>query len=261
MGLNKIFIFSDLDNTFIQSKEKTDFTKETLIGAYSYSNDISSYIYKEKKEFLDRIVQSGYFEFIPTTARNLESYSRTIFYKHYNFEHIILNFSGIILNNNRVDLEWQQELKKNYFKLSINIFELLQLTERYFYQNCDTKYIPEIKSIDEQYISIYNHNHSNNPEITKRIGKIVTDFIYRNGLNREFYPYQNETSFVILPNFLNKRNGVKYLIDKYKPPFVIGAGDNVSDLDFMNLTDFNLIPTDSTLNSIMRKYIADLRGN
>lgn len=259
MVSNKIFLFADLDDTFIQNEKKTDFSKEPLIGAYNSSNRASSYIYRERKEFLDKIVQSGYFEFVPTTARNLESYSRTIFYQNYNFEHVILNFSGIILNNNRIDSQWQGEIRNNYFKLPINTFELLQLTERYFYENFDPRYIPEIKSIDNQYVSIYNRNYHNNIEITKRVGQVVASFVYKNGFNRDFYIYQNGASFGILPNFLNKKRGVEYLINRYKPPFVLGAGDNVSDLDFMNLADFSLVPKESTLNRIMGEYISGLK--
>jgi hydroxymethylpyrimidine pyrophosphatase-like HAD family hydrolase len=116
-------------------------------------------------------------------------------------------------------------------------------------------YIPAIKNIDNQYISIYNKNFRDNPEMTKMVGKIITKFIFKYKLNNEFYVYNNDASFGILPKFLNKKYAVQYLIDRHNPPFVIGAGDNVSDLDFMNLADFSLVPQKSTLNRIMSEYV------
>jgi len=255
MVSNKIFLFSDLDDTLIQTTRKTDFSKEVIVGGYNSSGDISSYIYKNTKDFLDKMLESGHFEFIPTTARNLASYSRTIFYKHYRFEYAILNFSGVIIQNHHVDLHWETEIRKKYFKLQLNIFDLLQLTERFFYENLEKKYMPIIKNIDNQYISIYNKKFRENPEMTKKVSKVITEFIFKNKLNNDFYVYKNDASFGILPKFLNKKNAVQYLIERYKPPFVIGAGDNVSDLDFMNLADFSLIPTGSTLNKISAEYV------
>ncbi|MDQ7085455.1 MAG: hypothetical protein Q9M36_11240 [Sulfurovum sp.] len=44
------------------------------------------------------------------------------------------------------------------------------------------------------------------------------------------------------PHFLNKKFAVAYLIEEYKPILTLGAGDNISDLDFMNLADFKIVP-------------------
>ena len=38
---------------------------------------------------------------------------------------------------------------------------------------------------------------------------------------------------------------VEYLINKHSPILTLGAGDNISDLDFMNLTTFQLLPKEA----------------
>lgn len=255
MDSNKIFLFSDLDDTLMQTTRKTDFSRETIVGGYNKDGDVSSYIYKNNKEFLDKIMMSGHFEFIPTTARNLESYSRTIFYKNYKFEYAILNFSGVIIKDNRIDTHWESKIKNHFFKLPLNIIELLQLTERFFYENLDKQYMPDIKNIDNQYISIYNKKFREDTKMSKLVGTVITNFIFKFNLNKDFYVYKNDASFGILPKFLNKKNGVEYIIERYNPLLTIGAGDNVSDLDFMNLSDFSLVPRKSTLNTIMSEYV------
>jgi len=54
-----------------------------------------------------------------------------------------------------------------------------------------------------------------------------------------------------LPNFLNKKFAVEHLIKVHNPILTLGAGDNSTDLDFMNLTDFKIVPkkVSITINS------------
>jgi hydroxymethylpyrimidine pyrophosphatase-like HAD family hydrolase len=79
--MEKIFLFSDIDDTLIQTKRKTDFSKTTIVGAYNKEGEENSFFYEGTKRFIDKLLEAN-ITFIPTTARNLESYKRTIFYKH-----------------------------------------------------------------------------------------------------------------------------------------------------------------------------------
>jgi hypothetical protein len=258
---NKIFLFADLDETFIQREDRTDFSKEPIVAEYSSDGRALSYIYRERKEFIDRLLSSGYIEFIPTTSRNLQSYSQTIFSQHYNFQHVILNSSGVILENRHIDLNWQNSIRNYFFKLPLKISQLLQQIEREFYENFHNKYIPLFRNIDDQYILVQNSDFATSDKVTKEIGKFISDFIFKNGLHKSFYIHKEGAEFHIFPEFLNKSLGVKYLIDKYKPSLVIGAGDNISDIDFMNLAQFTLSPVNSTLNRITTEYVQKLTNH
>jgi hydroxymethylpyrimidine pyrophosphatase-like HAD family hydrolase len=257
--MSKIFLFSDLDDTFIQNRDKNDFEKENYIASFNRDGEPLDYIYREKKEFLDRIVNSGLFQFVPVTYRNMESYSRTIFHKDYNFDHIILNFGGTLLYKNNLDIHWQTKMNSLFFKLPIKIYDLLQMAEREFFEKLDNRFLPEIRNIDNQYLSIRDIQNENS--VSQNLLVEVTNFFNRNGLNRDFYLYKSGDSFAIVPKFLNKRDSVQYIIDRYKPSFTLGAGDNLSDLSFLNLADFSLIPKDSTLNKIMNNYIGQPHQN
>jgi hypothetical protein len=59
---------------------------------------------------------------------------------------------------------------------------------------------------------------------------------------KDFYLYENGNSFALLPHFLNKKFAVEHLIKIHKPLLTIGAGDNISDLDFMQSADFKFLP-------------------
>ena len=88
---NRIFFFSDIDDTLIQTKRKTDFNKKTIVGAYDKNGDENSFFYEGTKIFIDTIIKSN-ITFIPTTARNLNSYKRTIFYNNKAIKYAILKF-------------------------------------------------------------------------------------------------------------------------------------------------------------------------
>ena len=42
---------------------------------------------------------------------------------------------------------------------------------------------------------------------------------------------------------------------KYQPKLTIGMGDSFTDINFMNLCDFKIIPTQSQINKLFETYI------
>jgi len=43
--IKKIFFFSDIDDTLIQTSRKTDFSKKTIVGSYNREEEASSFFY------------------------------------------------------------------------------------------------------------------------------------------------------------------------------------------------------------------------
>ncbi len=233
----RIFFFSDIDDTLIQTKRKTDFNKNTIVASYTKEGEENSFFYEGTKLLVDTIIDSG-ITFIPTTARNLASYQRTVFYKNLKIKYIILNFGGLILLDNQEDKVWTKVMNDSYKKIT-PLTKLYKNVLQYFKDN-DLKL--QVKIIDSYYISIYNKFNLDDQEMIKRIRENLMDFL---DIEKDFYLYENGNSFAILPHFLNKKFAVKYLINRYKPILTLGAGDNISDLDFMNLTDFKIVPKEN----------------
>ncbi|MFN4150880.1 MAG: hypothetical protein ACK4IX_08035, partial [Candidatus Sericytochromatia bacterium] len=61
----------------------------------------------------------------------------------------------------------------------------------------------------------------------------------------------NSNNISILPNFLNKINALNYFVEKYNPDLILGAGDSITDLDFMNKCHFKMIPANSQLDNFL----------
>lgn len=230
----RIFFFSDLDDTVIQTKRKTDFNKPTIVGSYDKDGNESSFFYEGTKLLIDTMIDAG-ISFIPTTARNLDAYQRTVFYKNSDIKYAILNFGGLILIDNKIDENWSNMISKKYSE--VLSMEILNEKLNIYLKKANLDL--QVKIIDGYYISIYNKNNLDNQDILINIKKTLNQFIEK---YNSFYIYENGNSFGILPNFLNKKYGVEYIINKYSPIVTIGAGDNISDLEFMKLSNFKLLP-------------------
>lgn len=232
---SRIFFFSDIDDTLMQTKRKTDFTQSTVVGGYTKEGEENSFFYEGTKLFIDTLIASN-ITFIPTTARNRDSYERTVFAKEKAIKYVILNFGGTVLIDGEIDQEWERKMNASYAKI-ISIENLYkQLNNQLASVNIELI----VKIIDGFYISIYNKFNLDNKgiltEVKERLNAFLEEYV-------DFYLYENDNSFAILPNCLNKKFAVQYLIKKKSPILTLGAGDNISDLDFMNLSSFRLIPS------------------
>ncbi len=245
----KLLFFSDIDDTLMQTARKTDFTKETILWGVNKKEEPLSYMYKGTKIWLDAMIQSDDIAFIPTSARNMQSYQRTHFYrdKYYssNIDMIILNFGAEIICNNTLDEQWQEIMQNSYNSLKLNIDNLYQNVNSLIEDNYSDGHGIVVKIIDTYYISIYNKKDRDNISKNIKLEELLKDFI-----SDEYYLYINDSSFAILPKFLNKKYAVDFVIKKYNPISSIGAGDNTTDLGFMKLSDFYIIPKDSQLDSV-----------
>jgi len=237
---NRIFMFSDIDDTLIQTGRKTDFDKKTIVGGYTKEGKENSFFYEGTKVLIDTLIDSD-ITFIPTSARDIASYERTIFPTNPKIKYAILNFGGTILINNEIDTVWKEKMDREYNKIESIDTILNELL--YDLNNAGLNLV--VKTIADFYISVYNKYNIDDTGILEQVKDILSDFIEKNS---DFYLYENDNSFGILPNFLNKKFAVEYLIEQEKPILTIGAGDNLSDLDFMNLTSFQLVPNNSFIH-------------
>jgi len=194
----RIFFFSDIDDTLIQTKRKTDFSKKTIVASYTKEGEESSYFYEGVKLF-------------------------------------VLNFGGLLLVDNQEDKAWTKQMQESYRK--VTALDSLYTQASKHFENDNIKL--QIKIIDSYYISIYNKFDLDNQEMLSKIRNSLKTFLDKES---DFYLYENGNSFAILPNFLNKKFAVEHLIKIHRPLLSIGAGDNISDLDFMQSADFKFLP-------------------
>jgi len=242
----KIFIFSDMDDTLIQTTRKTNFDKESTVFVVDNEGQPISHIYRSIEKLLRLGVQNPDVLIIPTTARSLESYRRTAFHTDplyaMHIKYAILNFGGVVLKNGVVDRDWQELIITKYNNLSTKIEIMYDNIILLMLEKLSTEHGLKIRLIDGLYVDVLNKKDKLDEAYNHAIEQILREYLNN---SEEYYLYINGPSFALLPHFLNKSLAVKHLIEKYKPLLSIGAGDNTNDLDFMFETDFLVIPNRS----------------
>lgn len=243
---SKIFIFSDIDDTLIQTARKTNFDKENSVFVVDREGEPISYIYKNIEKLLLATINNPDIVVVPTTARSIESYHRTRFSTDETIankiEYAVLNFGGVILKRGEIDRQWQEHIDTQYANLSIKIEQMynniIALMQKHFGDDHGLK----IRLIENFYVDVLNKKNKLDELYNKQIQRLLEEYLKDKG---EYYLYINGPSFALLPNFLNKSTAVKHLIEKYEPILTIGAGDNRNDLEFMFETDFLVLPNNS----------------
>lgn len=238
--LRNILFFSDIDDTLMQTARKTDFSRSTVVGAKNREGKDHSFFYEGTKRLIEALMAAD-ITFIPTTARNVESYRRTVFYADLRIEYAILNFGGTILRRGKIDAEWDARMREAYGKL-----EPLSALFADLEAQLDAAGLHVVtKIIDDYYISLYNKYALDDRSMLTDLKALLNAFV---AARPDFYLYENSNSFAVLPQCLNKRFAAEALIRRHDAILTIGAGDNPTDLPFMQLADFQLVPTGSLID-------------
>lgn len=241
----KTLFFIDLDDTIFQTKRKN------VDGIYqaTVSENIDSYSYmtEAQKTFLDIFLNSNDVKIIPLTARDYNQYKRVELSNHDKITSASVYFSGMIIDNNEIDKEWSKYIEKCYKSLKTSMEDMFKYMKKYV---DDDKF--KLYMLDDYYPVIKNRNKDSNVYIKEntlladKLKEIITD---------EYFMHFNSNNISILPNFLNKVNSMNYFIKKYKPSLILGSGDSITDLDFMNKCHFKMIPINSQIDKIMFQNI------
>jgi len=253
---SKIFIFSDMDDTLIQTTRKTDFTKETSLFVVDREGQPISYIYSGIEKLLKATMNNPNISVVPTTARSIESYARTRFTTDQSFadkiDYAILNFGAVILKRGEIDTLWQEEMNGKYNSLKISIESMYQKMMDLMQESFGKNHGLKIRLIEGFYVDILNKKNKLDTHYNQQIQTLLETLLQEQS---EYYLYINGPSFALLPHFLNKSIAVKHLIEKYQPILSIGAGDNKNDLEFMFESDFLLIPNQSYNSQQLKKSL------
>lgn len=235
----KAILFIDLDDTIFQTKRKNE---RGIIQSTIHDDPQNiSYMTNAQDIFTDIFFSYPHLEIIPVTARNTEQYSRTHLSKDKRIKTSVTSFGADIILNGSVDKDWLSFIDQKY--LEINLGELLE----------------KIKSLIDQ--NIFNINVSNNRHIViKHKSKDSNIFQEHNTrlrtellkiLDKKYLLHFNSNYLSIIPEFIDKKSAVSYLIKKLRPDLTIGAGDSISDYGFMSLCDYKIIPTNSQIEKLL----------
>lgn len=240
--LKEILVFIDLDDTIFQTKRKN--INGIFPATETPNPENISYMTEAQKLFFEMLIGQKNTRIIPLTARNLSQYQRTFIINHELINTASIYFSGIILENNVPDEKWQEIIQNKYKKLKTPLRSLFDKVKK----TLDLD-VFKTENVDDFYIVIKNRDKKN--LLFENQNKDLAISI-KEKLDDEYFVHFNNNNIAILPYFLDKKFATGYLIEKYQPVLTLGIGDSLSDLNFMNLCDFKIIPSRSQIGNIFK---------
>jgi HAD superfamily hydrolase (TIGR01484 family) len=231
-------LFLDLDDTIFQTKRKN--SRGNIPATNPENPENISYMTEGQQLFTDMFLKQKNVKIVPVTARDQDQYNRTEISKHPKVTTAIMYFSAVISENGQPDLQWRAHIRNCYDGLKQSLPEVVERIS----DNIDPA-VFKMHSVEDYYIVIKNRAGNKeqyilqNDELQKKLQAIIDD---------QYYIHYNSNNISVLPKFLDKKYAVEYLIKKYKPSLTIGAGDSLTDLNFMQVCDFMVIPGSSQIN-------------
>ena len=238
--MQNILLFIDLDDTLFQTHRKNP--DGAIPATYSAESGKGSYMTKAQYLFFELFKSSEKVKVIPTTARDFRQYNNTLLSTDPRINTAILYFAGAIFEDRTEEKYWQQHIQQAYRKLELQISQMLGLVKNIL----GGRPLFSLYNVDNYYITIKAKEDcplKTREEIFTQLKTLKTS---------EYFVHQNDRALSLVPNFLDKRYGVEYLIDKYKPELTLGVGDSFTDWGFMQQCDFRIIPKNTQIETVFR---------
>ncbi len=237
--MQEILLFIDLDDTLFQTRRKNSqgiipATRTALTGK-------GSYMTQAQKLFFDLFNESKKVKIIPTTARDLKQYHNTLLSDSARIETAILYFAGMILEKGHEEKQWQQKIQRAYQQLDKSILQLFIEVKAIIAAH--PQFI--LYNVDDYYITV---------KAKQDCPIAIRETIFSQLKTMEiegYFIHQNDRALSLLPQFLNKKFAVQYLIEKYQPSLTLGVGDSLTDLSFMAVCDFRIFPKKAQIETLL----------
>ena len=225
-----MILISDLDRTLIYSKKS--FTKEysgKIVCVEKNGDKELTYVTSDTLPLLKKLLLKV--PLVPCTMRSYKQTMRVDFIREMDFNTCICSNGAEIYINGEKDIEWEEKItsfiSNEKFLTTINL-----LNERFYNIDVTVRnilgYYIEIKCKDE--LSAYG------------ICKIV----------KECIPDENINVFTItnkvfaIDKRINKANAIIYLKKKLDLNHIISAGDSISDVEMLLISDHSIAPKHKT---------------
>lgn len=243
----KKILFADLDDTLFQSHRKANPGEDWLPLAYLADGSPISYANPQQQATLQLFADS--MTLIPVTARNHDAFQRV---RIPFAAEAVLNYGGIVLNaDGRPDESWlatsREQARQTEAGLQAWVVALTRESER---QQLDLR----IRLISDFGIPFYVVAKSTSGQVAAV--EAASEFCRRSMGSEalpDMYIHANANNLALIPRWLDKRNAVAYLRQRYLAQhgdlLTFGMGDSLVDLNFVATCDYLIVPAASQIAS------------
>lgn len=231
-----ITVFTDLDDTLIQTQRKLPENAKTTLGATDRAGMPLSY-FTQAQQTLLTLFQQAKANIIPVTGRNTDALSRVLWpFNHYK---IVSHGAVVLTGQNQVCPAWLNSI-------DAQLQEWPDLLRR---ANTEINRIISTYKLEARSRVIIDNDIPAYVSI-KGDGAALTRIRQDNPLDQKFYRHENGRNHALLPPYTRKKQAVEHVITQLglsENDLTIGLGDSLTDLAFMQSCHFSMIPTRSQI--------------
>ncbi|MEX3816454.1 trehalose phosphatase [Paraburkholderia sp. BR13439] len=250
MSSNRPLIFVDLDDTLFQTASKMADATPRIIATLDVHGQPNGYMNPVQNFFLNWLLASA--DVVPVTARSVEAYNRV---KLPFTEGAICSHGGVMLRpDGSLDQPWHAQMAE-----SLRTFQdrLSTLREATLQIGKELGYSLRSWVVEEKGLRHYvltKHNESDDSVLTE----LLTEVQSRSMLEC-MHTHVNGNNLALLPAGLEKRFAVQEWLRRDREVHgerpVLGFGDSISDLGFMDLCHMWSTPARSQLATVVKELI------
>jgi len=239
----KPLLLTDLDDTLLQSARKMTVDAERIPISQREDGTAGSFMYPWQRDLVDWALDTMHV--IPITARGIPSYQRIQI--PFQGQAVCMHGAAILNPAQDLDRNWhahmQQQLTPYQTRLATLLQQIEQQTERLA---LPLRYWLEAVEGLAVYVVI-----KSNRAMTQDLHAVLQALQMQSGLLEGFYTHQNDNNLALLPLTVSKHSAAQAVIARHTKQHgrvpILGWGDSLSDLGFMQLCDWAAFPPHSQI--------------
>ncbi len=238
-------VLTDLDGVHIQPPRECPPGVELTVGAVNKNGEPSSYSTPKQLAFLNFLLTAGMV--VPVTARETASFKRVKLPFH---GYAICSFGGVILTGEGTpEPRWHEHISREAGLEKGNLASLKGLVEEASIRLSIDVRATIVKDAGNDLYLNCKHNHGDVEQLSQ-IASLLKAAL-PNGWTMHF----NGNNLAAMPPFLGKDKAVVFFLKELAPPYisVVGLGDSLSDLCFMELCDYVVCPGRSQIAEMLSR--------
>lgn len=250
MSSKRPLILIDLDDTLFQTARKMPEGGARHTATLDVDGQPNGYMSAMQKTFVEWLLESA--DVVPVTARSVEAYSRV---QLPFVAGAVCSHGGVILQpDGTLDRDWHGQMTE---VLAAYQSRLPALSAATLAIGEEMGFSLRGWVVEEQGLLNYvvtKHNESDDSVLQKVLAEVQA-----RGLVEGMHIHGNGNNLAFLPNGLAKRHAVQELLRRDRAAHgerpVLGFGDSVTDLGFMNECNFWATPANSQLAKVVEAMI------
>jgi len=240
----RVVLLADIDDSLITACRRAPAGGGRAV-AVDNKGEVCGFLTPKQAMFFEWITSVAML--VPTTARSSKALRQvSLPFNGY----AICSFGGLILTpSGAPEPRWHEQMSREAAGHHESLEQLLDFVRR----EADQARIDVRCSVVSDcgldfYLSV-KHNQKDGDELT-RIEELLMEV-----LPAGWQRHRNKNNLAALPPYLDKAQAARWFVENIAAPgsLVIGLGDSLSDLPFMSLCDFALMPSASQIFSLLTK--------